>query len=88
MDDQLKLKISNEFKNTALGFVRIKKNLNLTNVTDEQLEALQKEIIQSTPKANIEAKGKNYYFKNHTHNTVLTINSHSLTIITAKQISV
>jgi len=87
MDNNLKSMILNTFKNTELGFTRIKKNLELTHYTDEQIRVLEIEIIQSTPLAHIETKGKNYYFKSHNYNIVLTINSHSFTSITAKKSS-
>ncbi|MDG2642484.1 DUF3781 domain-containing protein [Vibrio parahaemolyticus] len=88
MDNLLKNRILNGFKNTELGFIRIKRNLDLMHYTDEQISGLQKKIIETTPLANIETKGKNHYFSNRAHNAVLTINAHSFTIITAKQFSI
>ncbi len=69
-----------------MGFLRIKKNLKITDLSDAQTENYLKKIIVSTVLEDIEKKGKNYYFKCVEHNAILTINSHSLTIITAKQI--
>ncbi len=85
MDNQLQVAISNSFRNTDLGIVRIKKNLNLLEMTDSELEAFLKEVLLSTPLANIETRGKNHYFNNDAHQTILTVNSGSLTIITAKR---
>ncbi len=85
MDNQLRVAISNNFRNTDLGIVRIKKNLNLLDSSISELEAFLKEVLLSTPMANIETRGKNYYFKNDAHQTILTVNSGSLTIITAKR---
>lgn len=87
MNETLKIEISNNFKNTSLGFLRIKKNLNILDFSDTKLEKYLKEIILDIPLSNIEIKGKNYYLKSFKYNAILTINSHSYTIITAKQIS-
>ena len=46
MDNILKTAISNHFKNTELGFLRIKKNLNIVCFTDTETEA----YIYSTSK--------------------------------------
>ncbi len=78
--------IADGFRNTPLGFLRIKRNLNIVHFTDSETENYLKKIIFSTTLENIEKKGKNYYFKCFEHNAILTINSHSLTVITAKQI--
>ncbi len=69
-----------------MGFIRIRKNLNIANSSDNETESYLKKIILSTPIENIETKGKNHYFKCFEHNAILTVNSHSFTIITAKQI--
>lgn len=87
MNETLKLSISNEFRNTKMGFIRIKKNLDITNLSDDKTEIYLKEIILSTPIENIESIGKNHYFKNIKYNAILTVNSHTFTIITAKQIN-
>ena len=87
MDNILKTAISNHFKNTELGFLRIKKNLNIVCFTDTETEAYLKKIILSTPLKNIETKGKNHYFNCFEYNAILTVNAHSFTIITAKQIN-
>ena len=61
---------------TPLGEVRIKRNLAL-EVKDVVLWCRQK----TTTADLIERKGKNWYV--HTGSTVITINAHSFTIITA-----
>ena len=86
MDDTLKTVIAEKFKNTPLGFLRIKKNLDICHFSDTEVEAFLREIISSTPLEYIETKGKNYYFRCVKSNTILTINSHTFTVITAKVI--
>jgi hypothetical protein len=86
MNETLKLSISNEFRNTQMGFMRIKKNLDISNLSDDKTEIYLKEIILSTPIKDIESIGKNHYFINIKYNAILTVNSHTFTIITAKQI--
>lgn len=86
MNESLKTSIANQFRNTALGFLRIKRNLDLTHLTDSETEEFLKKVLLSTPLEEIETKGKNHYFKCLQYNTILTVNSHSFTIITAKQI--
>lgn len=86
MDDGLKNTIVEQFKNTELGFLRIKKNLNIAPFSDGKTEKYLKQILLSTPLEHIETKGKNHYFKCFEYNAILTVNSHSFTIITAKQI--
>ena len=86
MDDKLKTAIANQFKNTELGFSRIKNNLNIAHFSGEETETYLNKIILSTPLEHIETKGKNHYFKCFEYNAILTVNSHSFTIITAKQI--
>ena len=87
MNQALKLSITEGFKNTPLGFVRIRKNLNVTHFTDIETEEHLREILSSTSLENIETKGKNHYFKCVDKNAILTVNSHSFTIITAKEIN-
>jgi len=79
--------VSNQFKNTELGFLRIKKNLNIVHFSDEETETYLNKIILSTPLEHIETKGKNHYFTCSKYNAILTVNSHSFTIITAKKIN-
>jgi hypothetical protein len=86
MDDNLKATIADQFKNTELGFLRIKKNLNIDHFTDGETEKYLREIILSTPLECVETKGKNHYFKCFEHNAILTVNSYAFTIITAKQL--
>ncbi len=88
MDKKLKTAIAENFKNTELGFLRIKRNLQIDSYSDRETEKHLKEIILSTPLGFIETNGKNHYFKCTKFNAILTVNSHSLTIITAKQIKV
>jgi len=87
MNTTLKTQIANEFKNTVLGFVRIKRNLNINHFSNAETEAYLKETILSTPLEAIEKNGKNYYFKCLKNNALLTINSYTLTVITAKQMT-
>ena len=62
---------------TELGVGRIRKNLGLE--TDDVVAWCRQEIKKAK---NIIRKGKNWYA--HTGNTVITVNAHSYTIITAK----
>lgn len=87
MNSTLKTRIANEFKNTVLGFVRIKRNLDINHLSDSETEVYLKNTILSTPLEDIEKNGKNYYFKCLKNNALLTINSYTLTVITAKQIT-
>ena len=86
MKESLRTSIANQFRNTTLGFLRIKRNLDLTHLTDSETEDFLKKVILSTPLEEIETKGKNHYFKCQKYNAILTVNSHTFTIITAKQI--
>jgi hypothetical protein len=65
-----------KFKTTAMGIERVRKNLSL-EVSD--VVAWCKE--QTASAQSIERKGKNWYV--HTGDTVITINAHGYTIITA-----
>ena len=86
MNISLRTSIADKFRNTSPGFVRIKKNLSINHLTDNETENLLRKIILSTPLQDIVTKGKNHYFKCLEYNAILTVNSHSFTIITAKQI--
>lgn len=86
MNETLKKSIANKFRNTPLGFLRIRTNLGIISLSDSDTEKLLKKIILSTPLENIETKGKNHYFKCLEYNAILTVNAHSFTIITAKKI--
>jgi|GEM_PF-2945131 len=77
--------IADNFKNTELGLVRIRKNLSLAAFTDSEVVKHCKMIILSTPINEIELKGKNYYVRSTKFSAVLTINRSSLGIITAKK---
>ena len=87
MNQALKVSITEGFKNTALGFLRIRKNLNVTHFSDVETEDYLKEILLSTPLEDIESKGKNHYFRCVSKNAILTVNFHSFTIITAKELN-
>ena len=84
MNETLRAKIADQFSITPLGFSRIKRNLDLACSSDGQIEKILREVILSTALDNVETKGKNHYFKCFEHNVILTINTHTLTIITAK----
>jgi len=86
MNETLRAKIADQFRNTPLGFSRIKRNLGMTRSSDGEIERILRKVILSTPLDDVETKGKNYYFKCLEYNAVLTVNSHTLTIITAKRI--
>jgi len=88
MDKNLKKSIANNFRNTELGFLRIKGNLQIASYSDLETENYLRELILSTPLECIETRGKNYYFRCAKFKAILTVNSHTLTIITAKKISV
>ena len=68
-----------------MGFLRIRRNLDITKMSDFETEAFLRKTILSTPLEQIETKGKNHYFKCSKHNAILTVNSHTLTVITAKK---
>ena len=84
MNIHLKTSLADKFRNTSLGFVRIKNNLSINHFTDNETEDLLRKIILSTPLLDIVTKGKNYYFKCLEYNAILTVNSYTFTIITAK----
>lgn len=86
MDKILKSQIAGNFRNTELGFLRIRRNLKIEGYTNLNTEKHLKDIILATPLECIESKGKNHYFSCEKFNAIVTVNSHSLTIITAKQI--
>ncbi len=87
MNETLRTSIADQFKNTPLGFMRIRRNLNIFHFSDNETETYLRKIILSTPLENIETKGKNHYFKCFINNAILTVNAHTFTIITAKQIA-
>ncbi len=88
MDNDLKKSIADNFRNTELGFMRIKNNLQIGSYSDLETEGFLREIILSTPLEYIKTRGKNHYFECVKFNAILTVNSHSLTVITAKRIHV
>jgi hypothetical protein len=87
MHEVLRTSIAKNFVNTPLGFMRIRKNLDILHFSDAETEAYLRRVILSTPLENIETKGKNHYFKCFENNAILTVNSHSFTVITAKKIN-
>ncbi len=87
MKMNLRTSIADKFRNTSLGFLRIKKNLDIDHFTDSETEKILRKIIISTPLPDIETKGKNHYFRCLEYNAILTVNSHTFTIITAKKIN-
>ena len=86
MNDAVKASIIEGFRNTPAGFVRIRKNLNITRLSDRETEHYIRAILIATLLEDIETKGKNHYFKCVERNAMLTVNSHSFTIITAKEL--
>ncbi len=88
MDKTLKITIAENFKNTELGFLRIKRNLQISDCSDFETENYLRKIILSTPLECIESRGKNHYLSCVKFNAILTVNAHSLTVITAKLIDV
>lgn len=87
MEEKLKTSIVENFKNTELGFLRIRRNLGIEAYSDTETEQHLKKILSSTDLDCIESKGKNHYFKCVKHKAILTVNAHSLTVITAKKIN-
>ena len=85
MNKTLKAAIAKKFKNTPMGFLRIKKNLDIIKFSNYETEGYLRKTILSTPFDEIETKGKNYYFTCFKYNAILTVNSHTFTIITAKK---
>ena len=88
MNEELKTKIAENFGNTQLGYIRIRRNLHIEKLSDIETEHFLREIIIATPLDDIETRGKNHYFVCARYNAILTINAHSLTVITAKTIQV
>ena len=86
MNETQKISVAEKFRNTPLGFLRIKRNLDILHFSDTEAETYLRKVILSTPLQHIETKGKNHYFKCIKSNAILTVNSHTFTIITAKQI--
>ncbi len=54
MNEILKTTIANNFKNTALGFLRIRRNLDIVQFSDTETEVYLKTIISLTPLEDIE----------------------------------
>jgi len=62
MNKNQRISIADQFRNTPLGFRRIKKNLGITHFSDIETENYLRKIILSTPIHAIETMGKNHYF--------------------------
>ena len=62
-----------------MGILRIKRNLQLNCKYNDIIEYCKHLILDKN--SNIYKKGKNYYLE--INNTIITINSHKFTIITA-----
>ena len=86
MNESLRKSIADQLRNTSLGLLRIKRNLGLSACSDIETEDLLRTIILSAPLEDIETKGKNHYFRCFAFNAVLTVNSNTFTVITAKRI--
>ncbi|MFP4326071.1 MAG: DUF3781 domain-containing protein [Desulfonatronovibrio sp.] len=86
MNETLRTSISKQFSSTLPGFLRIKKNLNIVHLSDNETELFLRKIILSTPLESIETKGKNHYFKCLEYNVILTVDASTFTVITAKQL--
>jgi len=56
MNEALKTKIADQFRNTPLGFSRIKRNLGMIRSSDGEIERILRQIILSTPLNNVETK--------------------------------
>lgn len=69
----------NELHTTPMGIDRIKRNL---SINADPVEWCKAAIL--SPEATIERKGKNWYIT--AKGAVITVNAHSLTIITAHRI--
>ncbi len=77
--------LAENFRNTELGLIRIRRNLGLQDMTNRDIVDHCRKIILSTPVEIIEERGKNYYLYSQKYSAVLTINRTSLGIITAKR---
>ncbi len=67
--------------------VRLTKYSNKHKKMNETLKISISNQFRNTSIEDIETKGKTYYFKSLKHNAILTVNSHTFTVITAKQIN-
>ena len=63
-----------------------KKNLGLEGFSETEIVQYCEKIIEQTPIECFRKIGKNYYITSEDHNSVLTINSFTMTIITAKKV--
>lgn len=70
------LKNIDKIHTTSLGLIRLNKNIGINDIE------YYKKII-TDPKSIITKKGKNYYIENN--NIIITVNSYSYTIITARR---
>ena len=79
MDKEILIKNIDKIHTTTLGVIRIRKNLDLKC---DDVVSYVKEILLNE-NTFIYKQGKNYYCTNN--NLIITINSYSFTIITAKK---
>lgn len=79
MDKEILIKNIDKIHTTTLGVIRIRKNLDLKC---DDVVSYVKEILLNE-NTFIYKQGKNYYCANN--NLIITINSYSFTIITAKK---
>lgn len=79
MDKEIIIKNIDKIHTTTLGIARIRKNLELK---DDDVVQYIKEILLNE-NTFIYKQGKNYYCTNN--NIIITINSYSFSIITAKK---
>lgn len=78
--------IVNNCSTTELGFFRIKRNLSLKHLSNDNLLTYLREVMNKNPLLDIETRGKNYYFKSIEFKIIITVNKSSLGIITAHKI--
>ena len=74
--------IVNKLHTTELGVMRVKRNMGLASDTDVIKWAT--DIVTAVPKDSIIRCGKNWYI--YDGDSVITINAHSYTLITAHRI--
>ena len=59
----------------------------MNDYSDRDMEMYLRKVILSTPLEDIKTQGKNHYFNCVKSNAILTINSRTFTVITAKRIA-
>jgi len=83
--EELRKNIFQRFRNTELGLQRIKKNLGLEGFSEIEIVQYCEKIIEQTPIECFKKIGKNYYITSKKNNSILTINSFTMTVITANE---